>query len=49
MVIVVYSSGLALSGMGNNPLVSDQPDREGRGPDMAEALRLYESGLSFTR
>jgi hypothetical protein len=26
---VVYSSGLALSGMGNNPLVSDQPDRKG--------------------
>ncbi len=29
MVIVVYSSGLALSGMVYNPLVSDQPDREG--------------------
>jgi len=29
MVILFYSSGLALSGMGNNPLVSDQPDREG--------------------
>ena len=31
MVIVVYSSGLALSGMVNSPLVSDQPDREGAG------------------
>ena len=29
MVIVVYCSGLALSGMIYNPLVSDQPDREG--------------------
>ncbi len=29
MVIVVYCSGLALSGMVYSPLVSDQPDREG--------------------
>jgi hypothetical protein len=29
MVIVVYSSGLALSGIGKTPLVSNHPDREG--------------------
>jgi hypothetical protein len=31
MVIVVYSSGLALSGIGKTPLVSNHPDREGAG------------------
>jgi integrase len=30
IVIVRYRSGLALSGMGYSPLVSQQPDREGR-------------------
>jgi hypothetical protein len=29
MVIAVYSSGLALSGIGKTPLVSNHPDREG--------------------
>jgi hypothetical protein len=38
MVIVVYCSGLALSGMVNSPLVSDQPDREGGRMNKEEAL-----------
>jgi hypothetical protein len=32
---VVYCSGLALSGMVYNPLVSHQPDREGSDKDSA--------------
>jgi hypothetical protein len=45
MVIVVYSSGLALSGMGNNPLVSNQPDRKGirLGSDEGLAVECVDS------
>jgi hypothetical protein len=44
MVIVVYSSGLALSGMGNNPLVSDKPDRKGLNPGRQRWVQSSEHG-----
>jgi hypothetical protein len=49
MVIVICSS-LALSGMGNNPLVSDQPDTEGtcnecQSPMTDEEIAEYEAAL----
>jgi DNA-binding NarL/FixJ family response regulator len=46
MVMVVYSSGLALSGMVQNPLVSNQPDREGSG--IAEQPARARSALALT-
>jgi hypothetical protein len=38
MVIDVYSSGLALSGIGKTALVSTHPDKEGIGKPYAGAI-----------